>query len=76
MGHVETFDIGTPHRSEADDGAVKKLRHFEFGKLFELKDAKALVESAPCNVKEALPKDEAEGLKKKLEEAGAEVEIK
>jgi len=41
-----------------------------------LKDAKALVESAPCNVKEALPKDEAEGLKKKLEEAGAEVEIK
>lgn len=41
-----------------------------------LKDAKELVESAPKAVKEGLPKAEAEELKKKLEEAGATVELK
>lgn len=41
-----------------------------------LKEAKDLVDAAPKPVKEGMPKDEAEGLKKTLEEAGAEVEIK
>jgi large subunit ribosomal protein L7/L12 len=41
-----------------------------------LKEAKDLVESAPNVVKEATTKDDAEDLKKKLEEAGASVEIK
>jgi large subunit ribosomal protein L7/L12 len=41
-----------------------------------LKEAKELVDSAPKPVKEAVTKDEAEGLKKTLEEAGAEVEVK
>ncbi len=41
-----------------------------------LKDAKAVVDSAPAPIKEAIPKDEAEALKKQLEEAGAEVELK
>lgn len=41
-----------------------------------LKEAKDLVEAAPKAVKEGLPKQEAEALKKKLEEAGAKVEIK
>lgn len=41
-----------------------------------LKDAKALVDGAPGVVKEGLPKAEAEGMKKQLEEAGAEVELK
>ena len=41
-----------------------------------LKEAKDLVESAPSPVKEGVPKDEAEELKKQLEEAGAEVEVK
>ncbi len=41
-----------------------------------LKDAKALVDSAPAPIKEAVSKDEAEGIKKALEEAGAEVEVK
>jgi large subunit ribosomal protein L7/L12 len=41
-----------------------------------LKEAKELVESAPKAIKEALPKDEAEALKTKLEEAGAKAEIK
>ncbi len=41
-----------------------------------LKEAKELVDSAPPPVKEGISKDEAEGLKKSLEEAGAEIEIK
>jgi large subunit ribosomal protein L7/L12 len=41
-----------------------------------LKESKDLVDSAPATLKEAVSKDEAEGLKKSLEEAGAEVEIK
>jgi large subunit ribosomal protein L7/L12 len=41
-----------------------------------LKEAKDLVESAPKAVKEGIPKDESEALKKKFEEVGAKVEIK
>ncbi len=41
-----------------------------------LKEAKDLVDGAPNPIKEGIAKDEAEGLKKQLEEAGAEVEIK
>ena len=41
-----------------------------------LKEAKELVDAAPKPVKEGVSKDEAEALKKSLEEAGAEVEIK
>ena len=41
-----------------------------------LKDAKELVDGAPKTIKEAVGKDEAEGMKKSLEEAGAEVELK
>jgi len=41
-----------------------------------LKEAKDVVDSAPSNVKEGVSKDEAEGLKKSLEEAGAVVELK
>jgi large subunit ribosomal protein L7/L12 len=41
-----------------------------------LKEAKDLVDGAPAPLKEGVSKDEAEGFKKSLEEAGAEVEIK
>ena len=41
-----------------------------------LKEAKDLVEAAPANVKEGVSKDEAENIKKKLEEAGAQVQVK
>ena len=41
-----------------------------------LKEAKGLVDGAPAPVKEGVAKDEAEGLKSSLEEAGAEVELK
>ncbi len=41
-----------------------------------LKEAKGIVDSAPAPIKEGVSKDEAEGLKASLEEAGAEVELK
>jgi len=41
-----------------------------------LKEAKDLVDGAPSNLKEGVDKAEAEGLKKSLEEAGAEIELK
>lgn len=41
-----------------------------------LKEAKELVDAAPSTLKEAMPKAEAEALKKELEEAGAEIELK
>jgi large subunit ribosomal protein L7/L12 len=41
-----------------------------------LKEAKAMVDGAPATVKEGISKDDAEGIKAKLEEAGASVEVK
>ena len=41
-----------------------------------LKDAKDLVEGAPATIKEGVSKDEAEDIKKQIEEAGGEVEVK
>lgn len=41
-----------------------------------LKEAKDIVDGAPAPIKQGVPKDEAEALKKQLEEAGAEIELK
>jgi len=60
--------------SGANKLAVVKLVKDLTGK--GLKEAKDLVDGAPQPVKEAVSKDEAEALKKQLEEAGAEVELK
>ena len=57
------------HRNNHDEGAVNICVE-----LF--KKAKDLVESAPKTVKEGVGKEEAETLKKQLEEAGATVELK
>ena len=54
-------------------GIIKVVREIT---ALGLKEAKDLVESAPKPVKEGIPKDEAEALKKKLTEAGAAVELK
>ena len=51
---------------------VLELRLLSLG----LKEAKELVDAAPKPLKEGISKDEAEALKKSLEEAGAEVEVK
>lgn len=53
---------------------IKAVREVKAG--LGLADAKKLVESAPIAVLEAVSKDEAEAAKKKLEEAGAKIEIK
>ena len=55
-------------------GIIKAVREVLSG--LGLKEAKDLVEGAPKNVKENIPKDEAESIKKKLEEAGAKVSLK
>ena len=54
-------------------GIIKVVREIT---ALGLKEAKDLVEAAPKAVKEAVPKDEAEALKKKLIDAGATVELK
>ena len=55
---------------------VKEVNELEEACGLGLKEAKDLVDGAPSTVKEGLAKDEAESLKKVLEEAGAEVELK
>jgi large subunit ribosomal protein L7/L12 len=60
------------------DGGASKLKVVKLVKELTgqgLKEAKDLVDNAPSNIKEAVPKDEAEALKKQLEEAGAIVEL-
>ena len=62
----------------ADAGAekIKVIKAVREITSLGLTEAKAFVESAPKAVKEGINKDEAESIKKKLEEAGAKVEIK
>lgn len=67
------FDVVLAGFGDAKVGVIKAVRA---ATGLGLKEAKALVESAPAPVKEALSKDEAEELKKQLEEAGASVEVK
>ncbi len=67
------FDVVLASFGEKKINVIKVVRaHTGLG----LKEAKELVDSAPSTVKEAVSKDEAEKVKKELEEAGATVEIK
>jgi len=61
---------------EAGANKIQVIKEVRAATGLGLKEAKDLVDGAPKAVKEALPKDEAEELKKKLETAGAKVEIK
>ena len=67
------FDVVLASMGDNKVGVIKAVRGITG---LGLKEAKALVESAPAPVKEAAPKDEAEEAKKTLEEAGATVELK
>ena len=67
------FDVILTAAGDKKINVIKEVRAIT---ALGLKEAKELVESAPKSVKEAVNKDEAEELKKKLEEAGASVEIK
>ena len=67
------FDVVLKAAGAAKLQVVKKVKELTG---LGLKEAKELVDGAPSVVKEGLPKAEAENLKKALEEAGAEVELK
>jgi large subunit ribosomal protein L7/L12 len=62
--------------AEAGPEKIKVIKAVRELTSLGLTEAKAFVESAPKPVKEGVTKDEAEAVKKKLEEAGAKVEIK
>lgn len=67
------FDVILVAAGEKKINVIKEVRAIT---SLGLKEAKDLVESAPKPVKEAVKKEEAETIKKKLEEAGATVEVK
>ena len=68
-----TFDVILKEAGGAKLAVVKLVKDLTG---LGLKEAKELVDGAPKPLKEGIAKDEAEALKKQLEEAGAEVEVK
>jgi large subunit ribosomal protein L7/L12 len=69
----DSFDVVLAAAGDKKINVIKEVRAITG---LGLKEAKDLVEGAPKPVKEGVAKDEAEELKKKLEEAGATVELK
>ncbi len=69
----EEFDIILASFGEKKINVIKEVRAIT---SLGLKEAKELVESAPKEIKEGVKKEEAEEIKKKLEDAGATVELK
>src|SRR5213078_121147 len=69
-----TFDVILKEMGANKIGVIKEIRSAVPG--LGLAEAKALVESAPKPIKEGVTKQEAEEIKKKVEAAGAKVEIK
>ena len=67
------FDVVLASFGEKKINVIKEVRAITG---LGLKEAKDLVDGAPKNVKEGIAKDEAEKIKKQLEEAGATVELK
>jgi large subunit ribosomal protein L7/L12 len=67
------FSVILKEVGENKINVIKAVREFT---TLGLKEAKDLVESAPKPIKEGVNKDEAAAIKKKLEEAGAKVEVK
>ena len=66
----------TVHLMEIGEKKINVIKVVRQVTSLGLKEAKDLVESAPKAVKEAIPKDEAEAIKKKFEDVGAKIEIK
>ena len=69
----DEFDVIITSAGEKKVSTIKVVRAITG---LGLKEAKALVDEAPSSVKEGVTKDEAEDIKKQLEEAGASVELK
>lgn len=70
----DSFDVVLASFGDNKIAVIKAVREAVAG--LGLADAKKLVESAPAPLKEGASKDEAEEMKKKLEEAGATIELK
>lgn len=70
----DSFDVVLKSFGDNKIAVIKAVREAISG--LGLADAKKIVESAPETIKEGASKDEANEIKKKLEEAGAEVELK
>jgi len=68
-----SFDVILKSAGAAKLAVVKAVKELT---VLGLKEAKDVVDAAPAPIKEGVTKDEAEALKKQLEEAGAEVELK
>ena len=62
--------------TDAGDQKIKVIKEVRAVTTLGLKEAKDLVEGVPATVKEGISKDEAEAIKKQIEEAGGKVEIK
>lgn len=73
MKEQTEFDVELTSIGDKKINVIKAVRELT---QLGLKEAKGLVDGAPAIVKEALPKEEAEGMKSKLEEAGATVTLK
>jgi len=69
----DTFDVVL---TEAGANKINVIKEVRAVTNLGLKEAKDLVEGAPKTVKEGVNKDEAEAIKKKLEDAGAKVQVK
>ncbi len=69
----DEFDVVLASFGEKKVNVIKAVRAITG---LGLKEAKALVDAAPSPIKEGVTKDEAEGIKTQLEEAGATVELK
>lgn len=83
MGGGDSGAAAAPEKTEFDvvlaEAGAKKLEVVKVVKNITglgLKEAKDLVDGAPSNIKEKISKEEAEDIKKQLEEAGAKVELK
>ncbi len=73
---AEVKDSFTVHLTASGDQKIAVIKVVKEALALGLKEAKDLVDAAPSVLKEGVKKDEAEALKKKIEEAGGKVELK
>ncbi len=73
---AEEKDSFTVVLASAGDQKIGVIKVVKEALGLGLKEAKDLVDAAPANLKEGMKKDEAEALKKKVEEAGGKIELK
>lgn len=75
-GDAEEKSSYTVHLASAGEGKIAVMKVVKEVLALGLKEAKDLVDGAPCDLKADMKKEEAEEFKKKLEEAGATVTLK